>query len=127
MMIFWHSLFALLAVPLGAYLLLTQKGTVKHKRLGRIYLGFLLVVALTAIFIQELRPGNFSWIHLLIPLTLLSAIAAVGCAQQYQKTAQLRYLHWHRNLMISLYFGALILAGAFTLMPGRIFHQLLFG
>jgi uncharacterized membrane protein len=29
--------------------------------------------------------------------------------------------------MVSIYAGALILAGLFTLVPGRLMHQVLFG
>jgi uncharacterized membrane protein len=29
--------------------------------------------------------------------------------------------------MIGVYVGALLTAGAFTLMPGRFFHEILFG
>tara|TARA_B110000238_G_scaffold175831_1_gene196443 strand:+ start:1096 stop:1224 length:129 start_codon:yes stop_codon:yes gene_type:complete len=29
--------------------------------------------------------------------------------------------------MIGVYVGALILAGAFTLLPGRLFYEILFG
>jgi uncharacterized membrane protein len=33
----------------------------------------------------------------------------------------------HRSIMISLYLGALLIAGLFTLVPGRIMHKVIFG
>ena len=33
----------------------------------------------------------------------------------------------HRTSMIWLFVGALIIAGIFTLFPGRIMHQVVFG
>jgi uncharacterized membrane protein len=33
----------------------------------------------------------------------------------------------HRFAMISLFAGALVIAGAFTLLPGRIMHRVVFG
>ncbi len=33
----------------------------------------------------------------------------------------------HRIAMLSLFFGALVIAGAFTLVPGRIMHAVVFG
>jgi len=33
----------------------------------------------------------------------------------------------HRSAMIALFTGALVIAGAFTLLPGRIMHAVLFG
>ncbi|MFT5337019.1 MAG: putative membrane protein, partial [Luteibaculaceae bacterium] len=33
----------------------------------------------------------------------------------------------HKRKMITLYFGAIIIAGGFTFFPGRYLHQLFFG
>ena len=33
----------------------------------------------------------------------------------------------HRYAMMGLFAGALVVAGAFTLVPGRIMHRVLFG
>jgi uncharacterized membrane protein len=33
----------------------------------------------------------------------------------------------HRRAMLGLFFGALVIAGVFTLLPGRIMHAVLFG
>jgi uncharacterized membrane protein len=33
----------------------------------------------------------------------------------------------HRRIMISIFAGALVVAGLFTLLPGRILHTVLFG
>jgi uncharacterized membrane protein len=33
----------------------------------------------------------------------------------------------HRNAMIAIFAGALVIAGLFTLMPGRIMHAVVFG
>lgn len=33
----------------------------------------------------------------------------------------------HKATMISMFFGALIVAGIFTFMPGRIMYDVLFG
>ena len=52
--IYTHAAFALLAVPLGLYVLLTKKGTKQHRILGRIWVTFLIIVSLTAIFIQAI-------------------------------------------------------------------------
>jgi uncharacterized membrane protein len=52
--IYAHATLALLAVPLGLYILLTKKGTKQHRILGRIWVTFLIIVSLTAIFIQAI-------------------------------------------------------------------------
>jgi uncharacterized membrane protein len=33
----------------------------------------------------------------------------------------------HKTAMISLYIGALLIAGSLTLLPGRIMHAVVFG
>jgi len=33
----------------------------------------------------------------------------------------------HRNSMVGLFVGALVIAGAFTFLPGRIMHAVVFG
>ena len=68
--IYAHATLALLAVPLGLYILLTKKCTKQHRILGRIWVTFLIIVSLTAIFIQAINPGQYSLIHLLMPWTI---------------------------------------------------------
>ncbi len=58
--IYAHATLALLAVPLGLYIFLNKKGTKQHKILGRIWVTFLIIVSLTAIFIQAINPGQYS-------------------------------------------------------------------
>ena len=125
--IYAHATLALLAVPLGLYIFLTKKGTKQHKMLGRIWVTFLIILSLTAIFIQTINPGQYSWIHLLIPFTLVSLIYSIWNIKKYKKTKIERYKYSHMYSMIGVYVGALLIAGAFTLMPGRFFHEILFG
>ena len=121
-----HAFLALLAIPLGAYILFNKKGTAKHKFLGKIWVVFLIIVSATAIFIQEINSGEYSLIHLLIPFTLLSLIHSIRSIKKYKMTRKIKYKYAHMYSMIGVYIGALILAGALTLMPGRIVHELLF-
>ena len=125
--IYAHATLALLAVPLGLYILLTKKGTTQHRILGRIWVTFLIIVSLTAIFIQAINPGQYSLIHLLIPWTIGSLIYSIWNIKKFKNTKIERYKFAHMYSMIGVYVGALLIAGAFTLMPGRFFHEILFG
>ena len=124
--IYIHAFFALMAVPLGLYIFLTKKGTAKHKFFGRIWVAWLFTISVTAVFIQEITPGEYSFIHLLIPLTTGSLIYSIWSIRKFKKTALQKYKYIHMSSMIGVYVGALILAGAFTLMPGRLFYEILF-
>ena len=125
--IYAHATLALLAVPLGLSILLTKKGTKQHRILGRIWVTFLIIVSLTAIFIQAINPGQYSLIHLLIPWTIGSLIYSIWNIKKFKNTKIERYKFAHMYSMIGVYVGALLIAGAFTLMPGRFFHEILFG
>ena len=125
--IYVHAFFALLAVPVGLYIFLTKKGTANHKFVGRFWVIILMIVSVTAIFIQEINPGEYSLIHLLIPWTIGSLIYSIWNIRKYKETKLPRHKHAHMYSMIGVYIGALIVAGAFTLMPGRFFHNILFG
>ena len=124
--IFLHAIFAILAIPLGLVIFLNKKGTPNHKLLGWIWIVLLVIVSISAIFIQTLNPGQYSLIHLLIPFTLVSLIYAIWSIRMFKETKKINYRYSHMYTMIGLYLGALLVAGTFTLMPGRMIHSLLF-
>jgi len=116
-----HAFSALLAFGLGALVLFGRKGTNRHRLLGRIWVGLMLIVALSSLFIWTIRTwGPFSPIHLLSIATLVGLWQAVAAARA-------RQIEVHRRTMQGLYLGALIIAGIFTFLPGRIMHEVMFG
>ena len=116
-----HALAALLAVVLGGMQLAMKKGTRLHKALGWIWTGLMAVVAMTSFFIHEIRLwGQYSPIHLLSLWTLIS----LGLAIYFAKTGKIKR---HKQVMVALYGFGLILTGFFTMMPGRVMHQIIFG
>ena len=125
--IFVHVALALLAIPLGLYIFVNKKGTKNHRILERIWVTVLIIVSLTAVFIQTITPGQYSLIHLLIPYTIGSLIYSIWNIRKFKKTKIESYKIKHMHSMIGVYIGALLIAGAFTLMPGRFFHEIIFG
>ena len=126
-LVYVHAVLALLAVPLGIYIFINKKGTKQHRMLGRTWASILIIVSLTAIFIQSISQGQYSLIHLLIPWTLGSLSYSIWNIRKFKKTKIERYKYAHMYSMIGLYVGALLVAGLFTLSPGRFFHQIIFG
>lgn len=115
-----HAFAAFAALGVGAAQLALPKGTLPHRLAGWFWVGGMAVVAVSSFFINEIRLiGPFSPIHLLSVLTLVGLWQAV-------RSARLGKIDAHRRHMRNLFFYALILAGAFTLLPGRIMHQILF-
>lgn len=117
-----HAVSALAAVVLGAFILWRRKGTALHKALGRLWLALMLVTATSALFINEIRLiGPFSPIHLFSLFTYVSVFQGLKAIIVHRDVRR------HRAELQGLYVGALMLAGAFTLLPGRRMHQVLFG
>jgi uncharacterized membrane protein len=121
-----HLAAALAAVVIGPFALwarLTSEQRPKlHRAFGYAWVTLILITSLSAIFIQAHVPqwGRFSWIHLLIPVTLLGLFGAFWCLAKGN-------IHGHRKSMLSLYFGACLGAGVFTLLPGRFLGQWIWG
>ena len=116
-----HAIMAMIAIILGGIQLSMKKGGAIHKLLGRIWVGLMLIVAITSFFIHEIRLwGAYSPIHLLS----LWTIFILGVGIYYARVGNIKR---HKQVMIALYFFALILTGFFTLMPGRVMHQILIG
>jgi uncharacterized membrane protein len=116
-----HAFSAIAALLLGAVVLFRRKGTRLHKLLGRIWAALMLVVATSAIFINEIGMlGPFSPIHVFVVLTYFGLAQGIWHIRRGEVQA-------HRAAMQTLYFMALALTGSFTLLPGRRMHAVLFG
>ena len=116
-----HALAAGAALMLGVVQLTLPKGTVPHRAMGWIWVLLMLVVALSSFLIHQIRLwGPWSPIHLLSVFTLVTLPLAVGHARRGKVAS-------HRWAMLSLFVGALLIAGAFTFVPGRIMHAVAFG
>jgi uncharacterized membrane protein len=116
-----HAFSAMAAFVLGVVQLVAPKGTLPHRTLGWIWVGLMAFVAASSFWIHQIRlVGPWSPIHLLSIFTLVMLPLGVWRAHRHQVSA-------HRWTMISIFTGALVIAGAFTLVPGRIMHAVIFG
>ena len=111
-----HALMAATAVVLGAALLLARKGNRVHRIGGWIWV--LCMAGVAGISFAIHGPKGYSWIHGLSVFTLIALVIGVWLARTHRVQA-------HRRHMISLYAGALIITGLFTLLPGRLIGQAL--
>jgi uncharacterized membrane protein len=116
-----HAFAAMTAFVLGAVQLAAPKGTLPHRTLGWIWVVLLLVISASSFLIHGIRMwGPWSPIHLLSVFTPIMLVVGVLAGRGHRVRA-------HRITMISIYAGALLLAGLFTLVPGRLMHGVLFG
>jgi uncharacterized membrane protein len=116
-----HAFAAMTAFALGVVQLSAPKGTLPHRTLGWIWVVLMTVVSLSSFWIHQLRLwGPWSPIHLISIFTLVTLPLAVWAAHRHA-------VERHRRAMTGLFFGALVIAGIFTLVPGRIMHAVVLG
>lgn len=78
-------------------------------------------MAVSAFWIHQIRLfGLWAPIHLLSIFTL--AILPLGVWRAHR-----HHVRGHRRIMIFTFSGALVIAGLFTWLPGRIMHAVVFG
>jgi len=120
-----HMTAALTAIVLGPMTMWMRRRTTQHPKLHRA-LGYawvtcMVTAAISAIFIRDFTLPNihgYTPIHLLIPLTLFSLYQAFRFLAQGN-------IPGHRKSMQWLYVNSCIVAGGFTLLPGRYLGHLL--
>ena len=117
----FHAFAAMAAFALGVVQLAAPKGTLPHRTIGWIWVGLMVTVAASSFWIHEIRLlGPWSPIHLLSIFTLIMLPIAVWRARQHRVAD-------HRRIMTMTFVGALVIAGLFTFLPGRIMHAVVFG
>lgn len=107
-----HLIAAIIALGVGAMVLLRRKGTVTHVWFGRSWAMLMMAVALSSFAITG-ADGKYSWIHGLSVYVAIAVPVAVYFAIRGRINA-------HRRLMAGLYIGGLVIAGLFALHPGRL-------
>ena len=116
-----HVAAAFAAFLLGVLQFLRPKGDAGHRMLGWAWVLIMATDALSSFGIHGMAgPGHFSWIHGLSAYTLFGLIGGVIQARKGLARA-------HRNSMIGLFLGALLITGIFAFTPGRLMGHVVFG
>jgi uncharacterized membrane protein len=116
-----HAFAAMAAFVLGIVQLAAPKGTLPHRTIGWIWVVLMALVAVSSFWIHQIRLfGPWSPIHLLSIFTPIMLVLGVMAARGHN-------VRRHKITMISIFAGALVVAGLFTLVPGRIMHTVIFG
>jgi uncharacterized membrane protein len=115
-----HAVAAMAAFALGLLQFAAPKGTMPHRTVGWIWVVLMTIVGVSAFFIHEIRLwGPWSPIHLLAIYLAMLPFAVLHARRHRTPN--------HRWAMITIFVGGLVIAGAFTLMPGRIMHAVVLG
>jgi uncharacterized membrane protein len=116
LIVYLHLLAAVAAFLLGAWQLSRPKGTPSHRAAGWIWAGLMMSVAVSSLWIPSFL--QFSWIHLFTLLVLVMLPLGIWRARRGN-------VEGHRRAMRGLYAGGLVIAGIFTLVPGRLLGDLI--
>ena len=116
----------LLATGLTPVMLLRRKGDGRHRRLGTVWVGAMLLTAVTSLFFSTRVPdgwgvftGDFSFIHILSVIVLVQVPRIVTAARRHDRIA-------HERGVRGIVIGALLIAGFFTFPFGRMLGSWLF-
>jgi uncharacterized membrane protein len=118
-----HLATVLPAFVIGSYMMFARKGDRFHRTLGKGYMALMMITATISLFMPAVVGprlfNHFGFIHLFSVLAIYSVPSAYFAAKRHDVKS-------HRNSMIGLYVGGLIIAGGFAFMPGRLLHTWLF-
>jgi uncharacterized membrane protein len=122
-LIFFHLVTAVSALLLGAVILSRRKGTFSHRTLGWAWVLLMGSTALATAFIRDYRLpniGGYTPIHF---FTLFVAVLLPYAIWQIRRGN----VRAHRRAMKGVFIGGCLVAGIFTLLPGRFLGSLLWG
>ncbi len=116
----FHLVTVLAAFAIGCVLMVGIKGDALHRVLGWSWVILMVSTAAASFFIHGFNPNGLSPIHALSAWVLVAAPFGLSLARRHQVAA-------HRRLMTGLFLFGLLVAGAFTFVPGRLMFELFFG
>jgi uncharacterized membrane protein len=117
----FHVACALVALALGPIALLRRRRDRWHRIVGMVWILAMGGAAVSSFLIVEIRMiGPFSPIHALSVLVLWSLWSALVAIRSGNVAK-------HRATLRALYVFGLLVPGLFTLLPGRIMHEVVFG
>ncbi|WP_339738319.1 DUF2306 domain-containing protein [uncultured Maricaulis sp.] len=113
-----HIFSAVGALLIGSIQLLAPKGNLPHRTMGMLFVLLMAVAAISAIFIRQINGGDFSFIHIFVPLTIIGIVRLVLSARRRDRSG-------HRGQVMGLFYGALIIPGLLSFIPGRLMHTIM--
>ena len=115
-----HIAAAVGATVTGPVALWARKGAKQrpklHRAFGYAWVTLMVVTAISALFILDTKMfniGGYTPIHILVPVTLFGLFGAFWYLARGD-------IAKHRSIMQRLYVAACVVAGLFTLLPGRL-------
>jgi uncharacterized membrane protein len=115
--IYIHLLAVIPSIFLGAINILLKKGTLLHKRVGKVWAVLMLITAISSLFIMP--TGGFTWLHLFSILVIICIPVGVLSIRKSN-------VKRHSGCMLGAYVGTVISAYFAVATPGRFLYGVLF-
>ena len=120
-LIFFHLVTAIGALLIGTVVMLRRKGTAGHRAWGWAWVVLMGSTAVASAFIRDVHLPNIAGIT---PIHAFTALVAINLPRgiwfiRHGNVAA------HRQAMRGIYIGGCLVAGLFTLLPGRFLGRLL--
>lgn len=116
-----HLFAALIALVIGSVVMARRKGTVNHKMLGWTWVVLMATVAISSAFIRDYHLPNIAGYT---PIHGFTAFVAFSLPMGIVRIRR-GDVAGHRRIMKRMFVGACVVAGLFTLLPGRFLGDLL--
>mgnify|MGYP000464332118 CR=1 FL=1 len=114
-----HIAAALAALVIGFIILALPKGRGPHKALGWTWVVAMSITAVSSLFMTGLNGDIYSLIHLISGWAIIVLPMGIYAIRNRKVDA-------HRRHMMSLFLGALLIAGTFSFLPGRFMFEFFF-
>lgn len=116
-----HVVSALLAALTGLVIFIRRKGTRLHKLTGRVSVAAMGMVAMSGLFIHQIKLwGPFSPLHIFSLTTLAGLFYAI-------QTVRKGNVAGHEMTLKGIYMGGIVFAGMLTFSKGLVMHRIVFG
>ena len=115
-----HLAAAVSALLVAVFMLWGAKGTRVHRTVGWAWAALMMTTAVSSFFVRTLNPGHLSSIHILSGWVAFATPLGVWAARTHR-------VKLHQRMMTGLVLGGLFIAGALTLIPGRLMWRVFFG
>jgi uncharacterized membrane protein len=115
--IYIHLLAVIPSLILGAINLSLKKGTLIHKRIGKVWAVLMLITAISSLFIMP--TGSFTWLHIFSILVIVCIPVGVFSIRKGN-------IRRHTDCMLGAYIGTVISAYFAVMSPGRFLYGVLY-
>jgi len=114
-----HVAAALATLAIGIVLMVAPKGFRLHRTLGWAWVASMSVTAASSFFITAIFQTHYSPIHALSAWTMIGLPFGIAAIRR-------RDVARHRKTMTGMFVGGMLVAGLFSLLPGRMMWAVFF-